>query len=234
MYGKYQRIASVGPSTTANLVSWLPNLQDKIIDCPNGINVEVFASASTPGKQALFSVAENTPVILCVGSLGPAKGHDTLLRAISLVPDVVLVVAGVGQLSEQLQVFAESLGIASRVQFLGRRGDVPQLLKAADLYVQPSRWEGCSLAMLEAMAAGKPIIASNIPGLAQVVGEAGLLHPVGDADMLAQHITTLLNDSDLRQRLGAAARQRARMFDIDRTLDCHEKLYKDVVATVSQ
>jgi glycosyltransferase involved in cell wall biosynthesis len=229
MYGQYQRIASISPATTANLVKWLPEVQDKAVECPNGINFDAFASASTSGKQALFSHPDSTYILLCVGRFEPLKDHETLLRAVSLVPGVVLVLAGDGPLSGQLHALADELGIASRVQFLGKRMDVPQLLKAADLYVQSSKWEGCSLALLEAMAAGKPVVASNVSGLADVVGNAGLLFPAGDAGQLAQRITTLLGDAGLRQRLAHSAQQRARTFGLDKTLDCYEQLYQDVM-----
>jgi glycosyltransferase involved in cell wall biosynthesis len=229
MYGQYQRIASISPATTANLVKWLPEVQDKVVECPNGINFDAFASASRSGKEGLFSLPESTIVVLCVASLDVRKGHDTLLRAVSLVPEIALVLVGDGPLSRELHNLADELGIASRVQFLGKRMDVPQLLKAADLYVQPSRVDGFGIAALEAMAAGKPIVASNIPGLADVVGDAGLLFPAGDAGQLAQRITTLLGDAGLRQRLAHSAQQRARTFGLEKTLDCYEQLYQDVM-----
>lgn len=231
MYRQYQRVASIGPATTANLVAWLPEVLSKIADCPNGVDVDHFALAHASNKQSAFSVSEKVPVILCVGRLELQKGHDTLLRALSLVPGVMLALAGDGPLSSQLHALADQLDITSRVRFLGRRMDVPQLLKTADLYVQPSRWEGFGIAALEAMASGMPIVASDVPGLADVVGDAGLLFPVGDAAQLAQKIATVISDSALRSRLGHAAQERARNFGIDKTLDCYETLYRDVVGS---
>jgi glycosyltransferase involved in cell wall biosynthesis len=229
MYEQFQRIASISPATTANLVAWLPELKGKVVECPNGIDVETFKSSSTSDKQALFSVPENISVALCVGRFEQIKDHETLLRAVSMIPEIALVLVGDGPLSRELHALADKLGIASRVQFLGKRMDVPQLLKAADLYVQPSRVDGFGIAALEAMAAGKPIVASNVPGLADVVGNAALLFPAGDAGQLAQRITTLLGDADLCQRLAHSAQQRARTFDLEKTLDCYEQLYKDVM-----
>jgi len=231
MYGQYKRIASISAATTASLVEWLPELKDKVVECPNGINVDCYASSAPTDKQSLFALSENVPVVLCVGRLEPEKGHKTLLRAVRLIPDVVLALAGDGQLSEQLHTLADELGIASRVRFLGKRMDVPQLLDAADVYVQPSLWEGFGIAALEAMAAGKPVVASNVPGLAEVVGDAGIFFPAGDFDQLAQSIVTLLDDAKYRQRLGEAARQRSRMFSLKKTIDCYERLYREVVGT---
>jgi glycosyltransferase involved in cell wall biosynthesis len=115
------------------------------------------------------------------------------------------------------------------VRFLGKRRDVPHLLKAADLYVQPSRVEGFGIAALEAMASGLPIIASNVPGLAEVVGENGLLFPAGDHRCLAECLQLLLKDSALRQQLSAAATARAQMFTVAKTRDCYEALYREVL-----
>ncbi len=234
MYGQYQGIASVSPATTVNLAAWLPEVLGKVVVCPNGIDVDAIASAQTSGKQALLSVSESTPVLACVGSLETAKGHETLLRAVSLVPDVVVGLVGDGSLWAQLHTLAEELGIESRVRFLGKRMDVPQILKAVDVYVQPSLWEGFGIAALEAMAAGKPVVASNVPGLAEMVGDAGILFPVGNVDQLARSIATLLGDANLRQRLGEEAQQRSRMFSLDKTIDCYERLYREVGAEVGR
>lgn len=229
MYAQYRHIAANSPATVDHLVAWLPEVRSHITECPNGINVDAFASASTADKQVLFSISANLPVVLCVGRLETVKGHDTLLRAITLVPNVVLALAGDGSLMEHLRGLAHKLGIISRVRFLGRRTDVPQLLKAADVYVQPSRWEGFGIAALEAMAAGKPVVASDVPGLAQVVGDAGLLFAPGDTGQLAQRIAMLLDDAALRRKLGVLAHQRAIAFGLDNTLDCYDKLYRNVV-----
>ena len=229
MYANYRRIASISPATTSSLAAWLPEVRNKVTECPNGVDVDFFASATTPGKNALFSVPDHVPVILCVGSLARVKGHDILLRAISLIPDIVLALVGDGPLSGELHALTIELGIESRVRFLGRRMDVAQLLKSADLYVQPSRWEGFGIAALEAMAAGKPIVFSDVPGLAQVVGDAGLTFPVDDVSELAHRISTLFNDPVLQQRLAYTARERARQFGLEKTLDCYEELYNDVV-----
>ena len=136
---------------------------------------------------------------------------------------------GEGRLTKQLQRRAAELGVASRVHFFGKRRDVPQLLKAADLYVQPSRVEGFGIAALEAMASGLPIIASNVAGLAEVVGENGMLFPAGDHRRLAECLKLLLEDSALRQQLSAAATKRAQMFSVAKTRDCYEALYREVL-----
>ncbi len=229
MYAQYRLIAAVSAAVAANLAGWLPEVRNRIADCPNGIDIEAFSSATTPGKQTLFSISEETPVVMTVGSLEYVKGHETLLRAIRLIPDAVLIVIGDGRLSGKLWELAGGLGIAPRVKFLGKRRDIAQLLKAADVYVQPSRWESFCLAALEAMASGRAVIASDVPGLAQMVCDAGLLFTAGDVDGLAEGIKLLLGNSALRARLGASALKRARQFGLDATLDRYAALYRNAL-----
>jgi glycosyltransferase involved in cell wall biosynthesis len=229
MYGQYRRVAAVSRATMDNLLTWLPKLRGKVTVCSNGVNVDAFASAATADKQTLFSISADLQVVICVGRLETVKGHETLLHAINLVPDVVLALVGDGRLLRQLGELADKLGILSRVRFLGSRTDVPLLLKAADVYVQPSRWEGYGIAALEAMAARKPVVASDVPGLAEVVGDAGLLFTPGDAGQLAEKIAMLLGDAPLRRRLGDLAHERAIAFGIDNTLDCYDRLYRNVL-----
>jgi glycosyltransferase involved in cell wall biosynthesis len=233
MYGQYKRIASISVAATDSLTAWLPEVRSKVVLNPNGVSIDVFASSSTSGKQALFSIPEEVPVILCVGRFELVKDHRTLLHAVSLVPNVVLVLAGDGSLWGQLHELADALGIASRIRFVGRRTDIPDLLNAADLYVQPSRAEGFGIATLEAMAAGKPVVVSDVPGLAEVVGDAGLLFPVGDVSKLAERISTLLGDDAQRKCLAHSARRQARMFSLEKTMDSYEELYRDVTRTLT-
>jgi glycosyltransferase involved in cell wall biosynthesis len=129
-----------------------------------------------------------------------------------------------------LEALAASLGIRERVHFLGRRADVPQLLKLADVYVHSSHWEGFGIAAVEAMAAGVPVIASDVPGLGQVVGSAGLLFPAGDAECLAKHIRSLLDSEPLRRRLSQAGKERARSFSIEGSVEAYISLYESVLA----
>ncbi|MGH9669124.1 MAG: glycosyltransferase, partial [Terriglobales bacterium] len=133
------------------------------------------------------------------------------------------------ELRPSLEALAASLGIWERVHFLGRRADVPQLLKLADVYVHSSHWEGFGIAAVEAMAAGLPVIASDVPGLSQVVGSAGLLFPRGDADCLAGHISSVLASESLRRQLSQAGRERARSFSIEQSVEAYINLYRSVV-----
>ena len=121
-------------------------------------------------------------------------------------------------------------GIADRVTFLAWRNDIAALLKASHLYVHSTTSDGFGMAACEAMAAGLPILASNDPGLAQVVEGAGVLFPVlGNENMLARELTALIQSPDRRLKMSQASRQRAQQFSIDRTVDACIQMYVSVL-----
>ena len=155
-----------------------------------------------------------------------------LLRAFALVchdvADVDLVLAGDGQLRATLERQAQELGMANRVQFLGVRGDVPNLLRAADMFALTSVSEGASITVLEAMASGVPSVVTNVGGNPELVrdGQDGLLVPRGDQRAAAAALQQLLRDPALTARLGASARQRAlETFQLDRTIERYHARY---------
>src|SRR4029453_11595231 len=132
-------------------------------------------------------------VILTPARLHPQKGHEYLLAAAAQIPDATFVLAGDGPLRSELEVRARELGIAGRCLFLGERADVPDLLAAADLFVLPSLFEGLPVSILEAMAAGRPVVATAIGGTDEVVTteQTGLLVPPRDPVAIAAAIRGL-------------------------------------------
>lgn len=115
------------------------------------------------------------------------------------------------------------------MHFLGRRPNVPELIKAADLYVHCSHTEGFGIAALEAMAAGLPVVATNVPGLAQVVGDAGILVSPDDCAALARAMPSVLESPALRGKLAHAALARARLFGIEDTAEQYLDVYRTVL-----
>ena len=228
MYGRYTRIACVSEASAENLRAWITGLGEKITVVSNGIDVRKFQQA-TPVLRALIGIENSNCVLLYVASFQERKDHGTLLRAVAQVSDVDLVLVGDGELRGQFERQAESLGIAKRVHFLGARADVAELLKMADIYVHVPLFEGFGIAAVEAMAAGKPIIASDVPGLAQVVGDAALLVPPVDPKALATAIRKLIASPELRSQLGGAALQRSSQFSIERTVDAYIELYRGIL-----
>jgi glycosyltransferase involved in cell wall biosynthesis len=154
--------------------------------------------------------------IVVVANLRPEKGHDVLLDAAVEVlrrfPDAHVECVGGGPLLDALIARAEARGLLHAVTFLGQRDDVPARLADADLFVLPSRSEAFPNAVLEAMAAGLPIVASGVGGIRELIADdrSGLLVPAGDAAALADRLCRLMADPALAARLGGAARATTR------------------------
>lgn len=167
-----------------------------------------------PLPRAELETPPNAPLLLAMGRLHKNKAFDVLLRALALLPEAYLWLAGEGEERAALQALAESLGVARRVRFLGWRHDREALAAACDVYVVPSRHEPFGNVILDAWGAGKPLVASDSQGPRQYVveGESGILVPVEDHRALADGIREVLRLPELAQRLGAAGR---RQFERD-------------------
>ena len=194
---------------------------------------ELRRRAAEPPAPALE--AAGSPILLCVGRLSEQKGHRVLLDAMPSIlaehPDARLLIAGEGHLRESLLARARELG--DRVSFLGIREDVPALIAAADLFVFPSLWEGQGNALLEAMAVGAAIVATDIPSTRGTLTDRGhaLLVTPGDASALAAAVNRILADRGLAARLAAAAATRSNDFDIERTTRELESVYARVLGS---
>jgi glycosyltransferase involved in cell wall biosynthesis len=171
-----------------------------------------------PGVEVLPSPAvsvNSSPSILCIGPLHRHKGFRDAIWVLDIVraihPDLQLRFAGSGPDRSALQQFAQDARVADRVHLLGDQSDIAGLLAGAVLVWVPSHAEGGMNAVLEAMAASKPVVASRLPGLAEIVvdGETGFLVPPGDKAALARQTRVLLDDAELRRRMGEAGRRRA-------------------------
>jgi glycosyltransferase involved in cell wall biosynthesis len=173
----------------------------------------VASAAVAPAAVAPAAIdPAGRPVVLAVGRLARQKGLDTLLEAAAawrdLDPAPLVAIAGDGPLTGELRAQAAELGVD--VRFLGRRDDVPALLRAAAVFVLPSRWEGQPLVLQEALRAGIPVVATLVGGVPSLTGEdAAVLVPGGDARALAAAVRSVLTDAPLAARLQAAAAVRA-------------------------
>ncbi|HEU4537198.1 MAG TPA: glycosyltransferase, partial [Polyangiaceae bacterium] len=167
--------------------------------------------------------------------LSEQKGVPYLLgaarRVLAAAPEVRFVVAGDGPSRPELERRAEALGLGGRLRFLGYRRDIPDFLSAIDLYVLPSLWEGLPLSLLEALAAGKPVVATRVGGNAEIIeqGVNGRLVPARDEVALAEAVLGVRNDGALLA--AAAERGRARferLFSVEAMVSAHERLYAEV------
>lgn len=184
---------------------------DRIRVVPNGIDPAPWMQAR-PADLAALGVPAGAPVVVVAGLLNVAKGQDLAIRALAMpgAERVRLLLAGHGELANELQELAREVGVAERVHFLGWRDDVPALFAAADLVCLPSRWEGMPYVALEAMAAGKPVVATRVDGARELVdGETGELVALESPAELGAAFGRLVELGPAgRERLGAAGRER--------------------------
>jgi glycosyltransferase involved in cell wall biosynthesis len=208
------KVVGVSEHTSHNLMHYEKISPCKIVTIPNGIDGTRFAhTLDTSAKRRELSIAQTGPVIGLGVRLSEQKGITYLLKAmpdiLAQVPGTTLVIAGEGPLEHYLKTEARALGIASQVHFLGPRLDIPDLLKLFDVYVLPSNWEGLPMVLLEAMAAGCPIVATDVGGVATAVrsGHNGTLVPPREPEAIASAVVDLLMDAELRNRYIANASQ---------------------------
>lgn len=209
----------------------------KAVVVRNGIDLGRFAMRSAEAGSALrasLGLPADAVVFGTVGRLNEAKQQHRLLGALRSLTDaghrVALVIAGDGERRQFLEAETDLLGLRAQVRLLGARNDVPELLAGMDVFVLPSRTEGYSLALVEASAAGLPIIATSVGGNAEIVqqGTTGLIVPPADDDALALAMAVLADDPAQRERLGAQARAWAlREGTLDAMCDGYERLYAD-------
>jgi glycosyltransferase involved in cell wall biosynthesis len=169
----------------------------------NAVDLARFAAPPDRELRRTLTGNDRTPLVLTAARLHEQKGLDVLIKAVPGVPDACFAIAGDGPKRRQLEKLAADLGVEDRVRFLGSRSDIPALLGASDLFVLPSRYEGFPLALLEAMAAEVPVVATRIDGIDELVvdGQNGDLVEAGDSAALGSAITNLLADPDRRKAL---------------------------------
>ncbi|HEY6836006.1 MAG TPA: glycosyltransferase family 4 protein [Gaiellaceae bacterium] len=191
----------------------------------NAVDVSTFSAPERNG---------DVPRIVSVGRFAFPKDFSALVAALASIPtDWRAAFVGEGPLQPEIAGELERSGLATRVELLGSRDDVPELLAAADIFVLSSRSEGFPVSILEAMAAGLPVVATDVGGISEAVvqGETGLLVPPNDPFALAEALERLIQDAPLRRRLGGAGLERARRdFNVAPYRTAHLELYRRELA----
>ncbi len=206
---------------------------ERIAILPNGID---FAPADGRDVRGELGLSPDVGLVGAVGRLYPEKGYDDLIRAIALLKrdstrPIVCVIAGFGPQRESLQALIDDLGVAEEVRLVGRRNDVPDVIRALDVAVLSSKREGSPLAVMEYMAGAAPIVATAVGGVPELIedGVHGLLVAPGDPGALAGAIGRLIEDRPLAARLGAAAHERQLAnYDLDAVVRRLEGLYVEL------
>lgn len=203
----------------------------------NGVQPEAFRTPTEDGAavRAELGVPDGCLVVSLFGRLTVQKGQTTFLEAATRLSaqDVRFLLVGDGEDREKLEQQVAALGLTDRVIFTGFRSDVPRLLSASDVVVLPSLWEGLPICLLEAMAAGRPVIASAVDGSVEVVvpGQTGLLVPPEHPEALASAIAFLLEHPQARERFGASGRERVRLrFSLSEMLRATGAIYLELAS----
>jgi len=233
---------AVSASAATDVASLLGERVDSFTVMPNGVDTRQFAPVTDRHfVRERLGLPQNRVICLCVANLKPVKGQDVLLAAAKMRPDwrerVTIVLAGGDYMDGQLQATAAQDLPGYDIRFVGEVGDVLPYYHAADVFVLPSRSEGLSNAMLEAMACGLPVVATDVGAAGEVIpnAECGRIVPPENPDALAQALNVIINDQSLRSSLGASARARVtQAYDASLTAGRYASAYEALTKSNSR
>ncbi len=224
-------VFSVSEQLKQDLVTHLGVDAAKVEVLYNGVDLDRFGDGDRAGARRALELGTDELVIGSVGRLVPVKNYPLLLRAVATLPPpgATVLLIGDGPDHASLRALATTLGISSRVRFLGHREDVQHLLAAMDVFVLPSVSEGMSNTLLEAMAVGAAAVASDVGGNREIIraGIDGLLFESGELEQLRCTLLSLAQDAKMRSDLARTGRERVRsVFGIDAMIARYEALYE--------
>ncbi|MEK7449978.1 MAG: glycosyltransferase family 4 protein [Planctomycetota bacterium] len=218
---------------------------DKFLVIRGGIDVEKFIPVPSPAGKVSINITAKKKELgipadgLVVGNiarLSPEKGHlfcfEAFKRVVETIPNVYLLIVGSGPMEGLIKRRINELNLTEKVIMTGYRSDIPEILPVLDVSVHSSCWEGLPHAMVEAMLAGRPVVATDAGGMreAHIPGETGLIVPVNNPSALAEAMIRLLKDKALAQRMGQSARERAKqMFNLEKMIQKHRELYEELM-----
>jgi Glycosyltransferase len=225
MYNRYRSVICISDAVKNSLVNYLGVIKPSLFVISNGIRIIDYKSA-LPLSSSIIDTKKL--VITMVSAFRYQKDQDTLIRAMSRLNkdkfEVWLV--GDGERRDDIEKLICELNLSNNVKLFGIRNDIPSIMKSSDIVVQSSHIEGFGLTAVEGMAAGKPVIASDVPGLSQVVSGAGLLFPEGDDEALELLILRLAEDKAFYDRVSSDCSRRADDYDIGLMVNKIDKVYR--------
>lgn len=199
----------------------------------NGVDTQLFRNAVPYCKGELFGVDENCFLVTMVARFMTMKRQDTIVESLTKTSSNIHAVFVGGDKTDEyllrIKAMAQDLGVEKRVHFLYIRKDVPRLLKTTDVAIMASDYEGLSLSSIEGMAAGKPFVATDVDGLREVVGGAGVLYENNNSDALAQVLDKLASDHAFYDEISLRCANRAAQFDIKNSVDSYMAVYHKVL-----
>jgi glycosyltransferase involved in cell wall biosynthesis len=227
-YKPYSKIICIAQDVLESVKEHINTDEYKLQVIENGSDITNIKDARPLAKSVFFK-EEDIKLIIQVSSFQYPKDQPTVIRALQHLPATVkLLLVGDGHQKQECIDLADSMGLTNRVLFLGIRMDVPQLLKMADIVVLSSAYEGFSLSSVEGMAAGRPVVASKVAAVEDIVGGAGVLFPYHDDRQLAAEITKLLENKEYYSAVANKCIARAAQYDINIMVDKHIDLYNNL------
>jgi glycosyltransferase involved in cell wall biosynthesis len=231
IYSFYHKIICISYEVEIEIKKHVSMHPNAFVLINNGVNVTKIFNETKYNKSELgLNINENDKIIIQVSRFQAQKDQPTLIKSMKYLPDnVKLLLIGEGELKQQNIELAKELQLTDRVHFLGVRMDVSKLLKTADIVVLSTHFEGLSLSSIEGLASGKPFVASEAPGLIEIVNNAGIMFPIGDDVALGNEINKLLEDKDYYDATVKKCLARAKEYDINIMIEKHIDLYESLI-----
>jgi glycosyltransferase involved in cell wall biosynthesis len=232
IYKKYDSVIAISEAIAAKLKAWMGNAPPVAL-IRNGVNTDHFSKASAYDAAFFsreFSIPEPAVKILMTARFLYPKDHLTVVKAIKLLPlNFHVIFAGEGAERAGVEQWVNDNGLNERVHFAGFRTDIPALMKSVDLNVLSSRYEGMSGVTLEALAAGKPFLGSDVPGINDVVPDNRFVFESGNENHLAAQAEHVLNNEKVKQQMVSEGLKFAQLFDVSIMIAQHIALYKQQI-----
>lgn len=228
IYARFDKVICISIPVKESLQNWIGENKLRAEVIYNGIEHDKFENAKKVNLKEQLKIEKSSKLICMIGRFNEAKDHKTLIDAFSnLEVDTTLILIGSGNTKSYYENYVKSLNIKERVRFVVERDDIPNVLKSIDIFVLSSNWEGFGLVAIEAMASGVPVIASDIDGLKQVVGDGAILFKKNDHKDLLGKLTKVLKSETEYDNLKYKGISRAKEFSINNTSNKYLKLYKE-------
>jgi glycosyltransferase involved in cell wall biosynthesis len=233
-YNKYTSIIAITDDVKQALTNWIPAIGNKVVVINNGINIQAFSDCPVSNRNLLLAelgIADSSArLLLMTARFEWPKKHQVLIQALRRLPaDVHLLFAGDGSFQPALEKQAAEAGLQNRVHFLGFRADAPSLMKTADINILSTDFEGLSTVTVEALAAGKPFLGSDVTGINNVIPDKRFLFEAGNEQELIDKIKAILSGKDLAAEMVADMKQYLGNYDIKLMIDKHLALFKEIL-----
>jgi glycosyltransferase involved in cell wall biosynthesis len=223
-------LVTVSEAVASDIIRYDKIRREKVEIIYNGISIYDYDTRlSREEARKIFNLPVNAVIVGTVGRLTEQKGHRYLIEALSNMKNGYVVITGDGPLRKELEVLAACL--KGKCIFTGTLNStkIPAFLRALDIFCFPSIWEGLPSALIEAMAAGLPVIASDIPPHREVLGDSGILVPAGEIGPLTNALKLLIEDASLRGILAQKSKKRSQIFSIKNTVNAYEDLFERIL-----